>query len=237
MYIYRLMDEVYECSIVERVNRFVVLIEMEGRRYRARITNTGRLHGLLYRGAKGYCIRNRGGRTDYHLIGINVGLGDRAALIDTKLQEDVFYNVASDEAIPWLKPYTIVKRYPKVEGRWLDFKIGYGDKSGFIELKSAVLLHDGIYGGYPDCPSIRGRDHIRILINLKRRGYRAILAFVVAHPLAVAFKPYRKGDPIIASLMEEAHKIGVETYALKMSFLPIKELIIIENFKIKINYI
>ena len=46
-----------ECVIIERMNRFVVKVLIEGRMYRAYINNTGRLLDYLVKGRKGFCIK------------------------------------------------------------------------------------------------------------------------------------------------------------------------------------
>ncbi|RLE70473.1 MAG: DNA/RNA nuclease SfsA [Thermoprotei archaeon] len=230
-----MVKSLIECIIVSRINRFVVNVKIDGKITQARITNTGRLYDLLIPGNKGYCIEG-GMKTRYKLIGINVGLKNRVALIDTRLQEDVFYNAAQRKYFNWLNPYRIVKRYPKINNSRLDFQIKFNDKIGFIEMKSAVLLFDKFYGGYPDCPSIRGRRHILDIIRLHEKSYRCILLFSVAHPLARIFKPYSKGDPIIADLIEEAFKRGVEIYAFKPILRIDEKSIVVEDEDIPIVF-
>ncbi len=84
-----------------------------------------------------------------------------------------------------------------------------------MESKSAVYF--GYYTMYPDCPTERGRRHIKLLQELKQKGHRSIFTFIAAHPDAKAFKPDVKGDIDLASGLLRAATYGVEMYAVKMS--------------------
>ncbi|MEM4846521.1 MAG: DNA/RNA nuclease SfsA, partial [Thermosphaera sp.] len=44
------LDRVRQAVIVERLNRFVVLVELDGEFVRVHNTNTGRLHDVLVKG-------------------------------------------------------------------------------------------------------------------------------------------------------------------------------------------
>ncbi len=228
------LEPLLECTIKRRINRFIVLVEVNGAPRRARITNTGRLLELLVEGRKGYCIWKKTPKTDCILVGVDVGLRDRAALIDTKIQEEVFYTAAKKGVFKWLKNCDIVKKYPLFEDSRFDFMVKCGESLGFIEMKSAVLLFDKIYAGYPDCKSDRGRRHVEKLIKLRERGFRSIIVFAAAHPMAKAFKPYGEGDPLMPVLLKKARKFGVEIYAFKLALIPSQNLVEIEDSNLRV---
>jgi len=83
------IDDPQECRIIERLNRFVVKVEIKGNYHPAHINNTGRLSELLVTGRQAFCFRTRHqGKTDFRLFAIEEsGLG---ALIDTQLQMKAF---------------------------------------------------------------------------------------------------------------------------------------------------
>ena len=65
------IDNPQECRIIERLNRFVVKIEITGSYHPAHITNTGRLAELLVKGQKAFCFRAQNpGKTDFRLFAI-----------------------------------------------------------------------------------------------------------------------------------------------------------------------
>ncbi len=71
---------------------------------------------------------------------------------------------------------------------------------------------------YPDCPSARGRRHIRGLTEHARTGGNAIILFIAALPGVKAFKPYRAGDPELYELLLEAEELGVVVKALNIIY-------------------
>jgi len=83
------IDDPQECRLIERLNRFVVKVEIRGNYHPAHITNTGKLSELLVTGRQAFCFRTQNqGKTDFRLFAIEeCGLG---ALIDTQLQMKAF---------------------------------------------------------------------------------------------------------------------------------------------------
>ncbi len=79
---------VVECEVVTRPTRFTVVVRVGGAAHLAYNTNTGRLEDVLRPGARGYCVRRRGGRTAYRLLAVEYAGG--FAVTDTRLQEDAF---------------------------------------------------------------------------------------------------------------------------------------------------
>ena len=60
------IDNPLECSIIERLNRFVVMVEIKGTNHPAYINNTGRLSKFLVKGRKAFCFRTQNqGKTDF----------------------------------------------------------------------------------------------------------------------------------------------------------------------------
>jgi len=88
------IDNPQECRIIERLNRFVVNIELKGNNHPAYINNTGRLHELLVKGKKAFCFRTQNtDKTDFRLFAIEEsGLG---ALIDTQLFHHLLFCIFS----------------------------------------------------------------------------------------------------------------------------------------------
>ena len=66
------IDNPLECSIIERLNRFVVMVEIKGTNHPAYINNTGRLSEFLVKGRKAFCFRTQNqGKTDFRLFAID----------------------------------------------------------------------------------------------------------------------------------------------------------------------
>ncbi|WP_297521146.1 DNA/RNA nuclease SfsA [Thermococcus sp.] len=212
---------VVPCTFIERLNRFVALVEVCGETRKALVTNTGRLEEFMIPGRRAFCTPKSGGKTDFVLVAFE-DLNGRGAVIDTRTQAKAFERAVELNTIPWLRDCRIKRKEVTVGKSRLDYLFECPDGEIYAEMKSAVLRggERGEYAMYPDCPSTRGQKHIRELIKLKKVGKRAMIFFIGAMPGVERFKPYERGDPEIARLLAEAKRTGVEVNALSISLLP-----------------
>jgi sugar fermentation stimulation protein A len=212
------IEDPHECRIRERLNRFVVLIEVGGRAYRAHITNTGRLSEFMITGQRAFCFRTyHQGTTDFRLFAIEEQrLG---ALIDTWLQMTAFEVALDSGRIPWLSNCKRVKRNAQLGAARIDYLLACGGEALYLEVKSAVL-RAGTYALYPDCPSERGRRHIRELMRIARADVQAKLVFMAALPNVTAFKPNRAVDHELFEALTVARHSGVDLKALGLFYHP-----------------
>ena len=221
--------DVFRCWVLGRESRVTAIVKRNGDVYRALLRNTGRLQDLIYPGSQVLCSLKSSGKTSLNIVGVVVD--EEAVIVDTYTQMKMFEKAYSMGLIPWLKECIIWRREAKIRGMRIDYRIKCGNVEGYLELKSAVLLKDG-YAMYPDTSSRRGLKHIVLLRDLRRMGYRAVIAFIVGHPKAEAFKPYVEADREISSELREAVRTGVEVYAVKM-YLKLDGTIVIENPNVK----
>ena len=218
---------VVPCTFIERLNRFVALVEVGGENRKALVTNTGRLEEFMIPGRRAFCTPKTGGKTDFVLVAFE-DLNGRGAVIDTRTQAKAFERAVELNTIPWLRDCRIKRKEVTVGRSRLDYLFECPDGEVYAEMKSAVLRggERGEYAMYPDCPSTRGQKHIRELIELKKAGKRAMIFFIGAMPGVERFKPYERGDPEIARLLAEAKRTGVEVNALSISLLPGGEVVL-----------
>ncbi len=222
------IDDPIPCQIVKKLNRFVVLIEMEGREERAWINNTGRLTEFMIEGTLAYCHSHEGKRTGYRLFAIAEQDG-HGALIDTMYQMRSFERAVEDGRIPWLEGWKIIVKEPKLGKGKTDYKLESGDGvEALLEVKSAVL-RVGDMASYPDCPTVRGQRHIRGLTEHVESGGKAFICFASALPGATGFTPYEAGDPQIPILLRKAKKAGVEVRAISMHYDPVLEGVVLDE--------
>ena len=118
------IDNPEECRIIERVNKFVIKVEINGKYYRAYLNNTGRLSEFLVHGRKAFCFKlPKQGKTDFRLFAIEErGLG---ALIDTYLQMKAFERSLERNLIPWLEGCGILKRNVTLGASRIDYLLKY----------------------------------------------------------------------------------------------------------------
>ncbi len=217
----------FEVEIVERLNRFVVLVHRRGKLLRAHNTNTGRLKELLVKGRKAYCLTKSGGKTDCRLIAVEEKFG--FALIDTSLQMEAFEFFQREGLIPWLSPerWRLKRRNYRIGNSLIDYLFEErGGKRLLLEVKSAAFRSEDNFAMYPDCPTERGRKHVRELLNYPSEGG---ILFVAALPKVGGFKPSCEGDPAICDLLKEAKRKGLLLKAMSLRFDPSEGGIFLEN--------
>ncbi len=227
------VHNVTKCTIIQRLNRFVVKILVRGRPTTAHINNTGRLRQYIVKGKIGYCVDNlRSGKTEYRVIAINdAGLG---AIIDTRLQMRAFEEAINRGLIPWIEGYRIIKRDVKLKASRIDYLLGRLDERIYVEVKSA-LLRWGEYAAYPDCPTSRGRRHISEITEYVLEGGRGAIVFLAAMPHVEGFKPYPLGEPVIPKLLRRAQECGVLIKAISMHYDPDTSGIYLDNPDLKVR--
>jgi sugar fermentation stimulation protein A len=227
------IENVKECSIIERLNRFVVTIAIDGIDYPAHITNTGRLSEFMIEGQKAFCFRTyHQGKTNFRLFAIEEsGFG---ALIDTWLQMKAFEQALERNVIPWLVGCLMLKRNVLLGASRIDYLLECDGKEVYLEVKSAVL-RAGAYAMYPDCPSERGRKHIHELADLVQNGGEGILLFMAALPHVTTFKPNRAADEKLYEALKEAHAVGVAVRAMGLYYNPTNAGVYLANPDLEIN--
>jgi sugar fermentation stimulation protein A len=213
--------DVVPCTFLERLNRFVALVEVNDETRKALITNTGRLDEFMVKGRKAFCMPKSSGKTDFVLVAFEEP-GGKGAVIDTRTQAKAFERAVELGLVPWLEGCSIKRKEITVGKSRLDYLFECPGGEIYAEMKSAVLRGGemGEYAMYPDCPSVRGQKHVRELISLSKAGKRAMIFFIGAMPGVEKFRPYEKGDPEIAVLLKEARRAGVGIHALSISLLP-----------------
>ena len=84
----------------------------------------------------------------------------------------------------------------------------------YVEVKSVTLIKNGV-AYFPDAPTERGRKHLKELIELKKKGIRAVVFFLIQHPNGNSFRPNWENDPEFSETLVEAYNNGVEILVYK----------------------
>jgi len=227
------LDDVEECIILERLNRFIVKISLNGAIMRAYICNTGRLPDYIVMGRRGFCIRHeRILKSDRRLFAVEDG--DSAAIIDTHLQMQALERLIASKMISWIRSCRILKRNIRLKNSLIDYLLDCNGENVYLEVKSAVLRRGG-YAMYPDCPSQRGRRHIREITEHVKSGGRGIILFIAAMPNVEAFKPNISVDPEMDRLLKEADRTGVVIKAIQMHYDPRSRFICLLNDDLRVE--
>jgi len=194
---------------IERLNRFVAHVELDGRVETVHVKNTGRCKELLLPGSNVVLAKadNPARKMQYDLVAVyKDGLGwvniDSQAT-NQAVKEWLNSSPALFESITLLKPeYT----YGKFR---VDFYLECGPRKIFIEVKGCTLEIDGV-GYFPDAPTERGVKHLYELAEAAGKGYECYVAFVIAMPGVREVLPNVKTHPEFGTALEAAVKAGVK---------------------------
>lgn len=211
------INNVENCLILKRENRFVVLVKSRKHVYRALLRNTGKLYGIIEPGKEAVCLRKKKGKTQLNIIGV-VDLDDLVAIVDTNLQEKIFQKSVENNILRELQGCSVVGRNPKINDKSrLDFLLECYGEYAYVELKSAVMRgSDQITALYPDTPSDRGIKHMLLLLDLVSKGYRSYLIFIASLPKVIRFSPNYSVDPRLKDIVPMLMRRGISLLSYRL---------------------
>ena len=198
-----------EGRFLQRPNRFIAHVEIQGKEEVCHVKNTGRCRELLPAGAKVWCLDagNPNRKTRYDLIAVQKG--QRLINMDSQAP-----NGAAKE---WLLGGGLgeienLKPECKHGDSRFDFAFEKDGRQCFLEVKGVTLEHEGVCA-FPDAPTQRGAKHLRELANLSREGYGAYVLFVIQMEGVKYLHPNDATDKPFGEALREAKNAGVEILA------------------------
>lgn len=206
-------DKIVEGIFINRPNRFIANVSIDGKEETVHVKNTGRCKELLLPGAKVVledCSHNLNRKTKYSLIA--VWKGDMLVNMDSQVPNEVVYNAISDRKIEGFKDLTYLKREVVFGKSRFDIYFETQDDKGFVEVKGVTLEDDGI-SMFPDAPTKRGAKHVLEMIDAVENGYRGIILFLIQMKGPKLFKPNWKMDETFSEAVKLAAEKGVEILA------------------------
>jgi sugar fermentation stimulation protein A len=194
---------------IERPNRFIALVESDGKEEVCHVKNTGRCRELLVPGADVILqeSENPARKTRYDLIAVYKG--DMLVNIDSQAPN----RVAEDylrRLFPDIKSIHSEVRY--LNSR-LDFYIETEKDRIFAEVKGVTLEEDGV-AMFPDAPTERGVRHIEELCRWAKEGNTAVALFVIQMRPVKYFTPNDRTHKAFGDALRRAEKSGVIVHAV-----------------------
>lgn len=202
--------KVVEGVFLERPNRFIARVLIEGAEHIVHVKNTGRCKELLVKGARVFLEEgdspNR--KTKYDLIAAYKG--DMLVNMDSQAPNKM--------VMEWLKNGNLFSKNAVIRGEVtygssrFDIYVEDEHKKAFIEVKGVTLENDGV-ASFPDAPTERGIKHIKELIKAKGEGYDAYIFFVIQMKGISCFTPNYKTHREFGKALKEADEAGVKILA------------------------
>lgn len=201
---------VADAVFLQRPNRFIAQVLLNGQEETVHVKNTGRCKELLVPGAKVYLEKgkNPARKTAWDLIAVEKG--DRLINMDSQLPNKV--------AEEWLAQggfghFSQLFREQTWGASRLDFCLKDSHRIKYVEVKGVTLEEGGkVY--FPDAPTARGVKHLEELTRIRREGMEAAVLFVVQMDEVTAFSPNDATDPAFGDALRRAKDAGVEIAAI-----------------------
>lgn len=209
--------DVAEGRFLQRPNRFLARVEMDGQEVLCHVKNTGRCRELLKPGAAVYLQKSGNPRrkTAYDLIAVE----KEGMLVNMDSQ------IPNHVAAEWLRKGSLFPEdaHIQMEKRYgnsrFDIYAEAGERKAFLEVKGVTLEVEG-QARFPDAPTERGVKHVRELMECVREGYEAYLLFVIQIAGIKSFAPNWDMHPEFGTALQEAARAGVQILAYNCQVRP-----------------
>ena len=191
-------------TFLDRPNRFIAHVELDGKRETVHVKNTGRCRELLLPGAEVWLTApgTEGRKTKYDLVTVRK---ENGLLVNIDSQAP---NAVVKEWLEKQQYDAVVPEYTYGDSR-IDFYMERGAERTLMEVKGCTLEREGI-GYFPDAPTDRGVKHMRELAKAVKDGYRAALAFAIQMDGIKEVRPNIQTHPEFGTAMQKARDAGVE---------------------------
>ena len=205
--------------LIGRINRFVVEVEVDGRKEEAYLANPGRLWELFLPGTELLLSPDLSrGKIPYTVLAcLKEG---RQILLHTHLTNQVIRSLIDNNRLALFKDYKVVRGEPACGRVRFDLllKHHYTGADYYLEVKSCTLFA-GRVAMFPDAVTKRGADHLCKLKELSNAGVKTGCLFVVMNPGTDYFLPAYHIDSSFASVFREVQD-QVQLSAVAIGFDP-----------------
>ena len=196
-------ENIHPARFIDRPNRFIAHVEVDGRIETVHVKNTGRCKELLIPGAEVYLTApgTAGRKTSYDLVAV-------------RKSDGILFNIDSQAPNKVVKEWLAVQHFDRVVPEYtygssrLDFYMERDENRYLMEVKGCTLEIEGI-GYFPDAPTERGIKHLKELIHATHDGYTAIAAFVIQMDGVKEVKANVMTHPEFGEAWIEAKEAGV----------------------------
>lgn len=196
---------------LERPNRFIAHVDIDGQQQVCHVKNTGRCRELLVPGATVYlegnnCVKRK---TAWDLVAVEKG--KRLINMDAQAPNKVFGEWV--QAGQFLTNTTLVRPETRYGTSRFDFYLEAGGKRHFVEVKGVTLERDGDVL-FPDAPTQRGVKHLEELVRARQEGYESWVCFVIQMSHVRRFLPNDDTHPEFGAALRRAAQAGVRVLAV-----------------------
>ncbi len=201
-------------TFVERPNRFLTRVEIEGKVVDSHLPDPGRLRELLTPGAELRVqpvpeLSTRKTRFTTTLVRYKgVWVSVISIMANTLVKEWL-----QENRLSFFNPYTYDRAEVTVGKHRFDFRIMKNDLPVYIEVKSVTYCEEGI-AKFPDAVTERGARHVNALLDLHQQGIETHILFVCQRHDAEEFRPMWDRDPHFSRTLYSAFQRGLNIHCV-----------------------
>lgn len=198
--------------LVKRYKRFLADVVLEdGTQVTVHCSNSGRMTGCCEPGRPVYLSFHDHPRRKYKYTWELIEMPTSLVGVNTLMPNRLVAQAAHHNLPPELTGYSDVQsEVPVGRHTRLDLKLsGAGRRACYVEIKNCTLVENGD-AMFPDAPTVRGQKHLKTLIDLKGKGHRAVMFFLIQRTDATCFRPADRIDAEYGQQLRRAAAKGVE---------------------------
>lgn len=212
--------------LIKRYKRFLADIELKsGEIITAHCANTGPMKGVCTSGSPVMVSHSNNPKRKLAYTWELIQVTDNEPTwvgINTALPNRVIKLALAEYLFPELGDYSEVKPevvYGKDKKSRVDFKLISQSQNIYVEVKNTTWANQRI-ALFPDTVTERGQKHLRELIEVVKKGERAVCLFFINRGDCYKFSPGDIADPNYGQLLREAVKEGVEILPCRFEVTP-----------------
>lgn len=203
-------ERIVKGKFLERPNRFIAYVDIDGQKETVHVKNTGRCKELLRPGAVVYLqeFDPSARKTKWDLIAVEKK--GRIINMDSQIPNKVVKE--------WLESGGLFRKVTKIQPEYtygdsrVDLYVEADEKKVLIEVKGVTLEEEGRVR-FPDAPSERAVKHVEELKRAVGEGYEAYIFFVIQMKDVRYFTPNMDTHPAFGEALREAALAGVHVIA------------------------
>ena len=200
---------------IERPNRFITLVEVNGKIVRSHLPDPGRLKELLIPGTEVLLkpatnLDSRKTKFSTVMVRFEGKLISLVSALPNKFVRECLEN----NVLPMFHNYRLIRSEIPHGNHRVDFLLNdYEDSPFYLEVKSVTYVKNGI-ARFPDAITARGTRHVVTLSELMQSGINSGILFVCQRDDPASFEPMWDRDPIFSKALFEASKMNVNIWCI-----------------------
>lgn len=217
-------QKITQGTFIERPNRFIAKVLINGKEETVHVKNTGRCRELLVPDATVYLedFEDRMGtrKLRYSLVAVEKIYNEKKYPLLINMDSQAPNALIKEEFSAWaLKTENFFRPETTYKNSRFDFSFKTDRTEGFLEVKGVTLENDGVCQ-FPDAPTERGAKHLTELIDAKQNGYWAGVLLLVQMSGMKYFTPNKVTDPKFSETLKLAEDAGVEILCYECNVTP-----------------